>query len=128
MTDVLEGTFETSHSLKTAFAAGSSIAPTSLGVTGRLLAEVGELETPGGQLVSIAAVFDDVISLVLLSQVIALPAKNLGLGAWYSRSSFPLSLLSGLSFLRSCCPVWFRLASRLFASLGNCALALGSVC
>lgn len=72
LTDVLEGTFETSRSLKTAFAAGSSIAPTSLGVTARLLAEVGELETPIGQLVSIAAVFDDVISLVLLSQVIAI--------------------------------------------------------
>jgi len=51
---------------------GSSIAPTSLGVTARLLAEVGELETELGQLVSIAAVFDDVISLVLLSQVIAI--------------------------------------------------------
>lgn len=78
--DFLEGNFETSRSLKTAFAAGAAIAPTSLGVTARLLAEVGELETPIGQLVSCAAVLDDVISLILLSQVIAIASD--GTGAW----------------------------------------------
>lgn len=69
--DVVEGNFETSRSLKTAFAAGSAIAPTSLGVTAQLLTEIGELNSRLGQLISIAAVFDDVISLVLLSEVIA---------------------------------------------------------
>lgn len=70
--DLLQGTFQASKSLKTAFTVGAAIAPTSLGVTARLLAEVNELETPIGQLVSIAAVFDDVISLVLLAQVMAI--------------------------------------------------------
>lgn len=75
-TDLVEGTYETSRSLKTAFAVGAAIAPTSLGVTARLLAEVSELETPIGQMVSVAAVFDDVISLVLLAQVLAVAEED----------------------------------------------------
>lgn len=71
LTDYVEGNFATGTTLKTAFAVGSAIAPTSLGVTARLLAEAGELDSKLGQLISIAAVFDDVISLVLLSQVLA---------------------------------------------------------
>lgn len=76
ISNVLKGNFDTSRTLKTAFAIGSAIAPTSLGVTARLLKEVGELETRLGQLISVAAVFDDVISLILLSQVIAIASPD----------------------------------------------------
>lgn len=77
-TDLIEGKYETGRTLKSAFAAGAAIAPTSLGVTARLLGDAGELETPVGVLVSIAAVFDDVISLVLLSQVEAVGGDDPG--------------------------------------------------
>lgn len=56
-------------SVKTAFAAGAAIAPTSLGVTAALLADVGELRTDIGVLISVAAIFDDVISLILLAEL-----------------------------------------------------------
>jgi Kef-type K+ transport system membrane component KefB len=49
------------------FSTGAAIAPTSLGVVAKLLKEVGELDTPLGQIISMAAVFDDVLSLILLS-------------------------------------------------------------
>jgi len=50
-----------------AFAIGAAIAPTSLGVVAKLLKEKNELSTPLGQVISMAAVFDDVLSLILLS-------------------------------------------------------------
>jgi len=50
-----------------AFAIGAAIAPTSLGVVAKLLKEKNELATPLGQVISMAAVFDDVLSLILLS-------------------------------------------------------------
>jgi len=55
-----------------AFAAGAAIAPTSLGVVAKLLKEQNELDTPLGQVISMAAVFDDVLSLILLSFVLQL--------------------------------------------------------
>lgn len=78
VSDVIAGTFDTSRSLKAAFASGAAIAPTSLGVTARLLEEAGELHTHLGRLISIAAVVDDVISLVLLAQVLAVAAEHPG--------------------------------------------------
>jgi len=50
-----------------AFSAGAAVAPTSLGVVAKLLKEEGELETDLGKIISMAAVFDDVLSLILLS-------------------------------------------------------------
>ena len=67
--DVLRRAFVAAQSLRAAFAVGAALAPTSLGVTAALLTEVGELDTHLGRLISIAAVFDDVIGLVLLAEV-----------------------------------------------------------
>lgn len=50
-----------------AFSVGAAIAPTSLGVVAKLLKEKDQLTTPLGQVISMAAVFDDVLSLILLS-------------------------------------------------------------
>jgi len=59
-----------------AFSAGAAIAPTSLGVVAKLLKEEGELETDLGKIISMAAVFDDVLSLILLSFIEKLRKKD----------------------------------------------------
>lgn len=64
-----------SRTIRTAFAVGAAVAPTSLGVTAALLDHVGEAQTRLGKLISVAAVVDDVISLILLAQVSALANK-----------------------------------------------------
>jgi len=60
------------------FSAGAAIAPTSLGVVAKLRKEKNEFDTPLGQIISMAAVFDDVLSLILLSviQKLAVPGAT----------------------------------------------------
>ena len=58
--------------LKSALAVGASLAPTSMGITLKVLQDGGVLSTPTGQLIIAAAVMDDVIALVLLSELEAL--------------------------------------------------------
>lgn len=55
--------------LRTAMSVGSAIAPRSLAVVAALLADTGLLQSELGVLISVAAVVDDVLSLVLLSQL-----------------------------------------------------------
>lgn len=68
ITQIIDG----DRTVRTAFAVGAAVAPTSLGVTAALLNHVGEAQTRLGKLISVAAVVDDVISLILLAQVSAL--------------------------------------------------------
>lgn len=67
-----------------AFSAGAAIAPTSLGVVAKLLKEEGELETDLGKIISMAAVFDDVLSLILLSFLEKL--RKSGASGWHYAS------------------------------------------
>ncbi|KAI0560842.1 Sodium/hydrogen exchanger [Gracilaria domingensis] len=97
ISEVMEDKFTVSNSLKTAFAVGSAIAPTSLGVTARLLHEIGELETKLGQLISVAAVFDDVISLILLSQITAVAAPDPNVWTLCQPVVFSLMFIVGAS-------------------------------
>ena len=53
-------------------AVGASLAPTSMGISLKVLQDGGVLGTPTGQLIIAAAVLDDVIALVLLSELEAL--------------------------------------------------------
>lgn len=76
---------------KVGFAVGASIAPTSLGVTSSLIQTQNELNTPLGILVSIAAVFDDAISLILLSQVTTISNNN-NINTWIIMKPLVLSL------------------------------------
>ena len=62
-----------------AFIVGASLAPTSMGIALNVLKKHRAQNTPTGQLVIAAAVLDDIIALVLLSEVDAL--RN-GSGAW----------------------------------------------
>mmetsp|Transcript_35507 Transcript_35507/g.59848 ORF Transcript_35507/g.59848 Transcript_35507/m.59848 type:complete len:808 (-) Transcript_35507:521-2944(-) len=58
--------------IKSALAVGASLAPTSMGISLKVLEEGKVLSTPTGQLIIAAAVIDDVIALVLLAQLEAL--------------------------------------------------------
>lgn len=49
--------------------AGAALTATSVGITGRVLAELDHLHDPASQIVLGAAVIDDVIGLVILSIV-----------------------------------------------------------
>lgn len=78
--DSIERTLVPRRTFRSAFAAGAAIAPTSLGVTAQLLLQYKQLDTTLGRLISIAAVFDDVISLILLAEVNAVAGDNIA--AW----------------------------------------------
>ena len=62
---------------KVALSAGASLAPTSLGFSATLLSEVGQIDSPAGQLICTAAVVDDVLSLLLLAEVQALQHSDI---------------------------------------------------
>jgi len=54
---------------RTAFAAGATFGPTSVGIALNILRTGGILNTPTGQLIVSAAVIDDMIALIILSQL-----------------------------------------------------------
>lgn len=53
---------------------GASLTATSIGISARVLSDLGQLNTPEGQVVIGAAVFDDVVGLIILSIVAAMVA------------------------------------------------------
>lgn len=53
----------------TAIVIGASLTATSIGISARVLSDIGQLKTPEGQVVIGAAVFDDVVGLIILSIV-----------------------------------------------------------
>jgi Kef-type K+ transport system membrane component KefB len=55
--------------MKKAIAAGATFGPTSLGIALNILRGGGILNTPVGQLIISAAVIDDMIALIVLSQL-----------------------------------------------------------
>ncbi|MBX6315652.1 MAG: cation:proton antiporter [Isosphaeraceae bacterium] len=55
-----------------AITVGASLTATSVGITARVLSDLGRLREPEGQIVLGAAVFDDVIGLIILSVVVGL--------------------------------------------------------
>eukprot|EP00475_Leptophrys_vorax_P007896 TRINITY_DN15028_c0_g1_i1.p1 TRINITY_DN15028_c0_g1~~TRINITY_DN15028_c0_g1_i1.p1 ORF type:complete len:543 (-),score=135.44 TRINITY_DN15028_c0_g1_i1:1383-3011(-) len=56
---------------QTGLSVGAALAPTSLGFTAQLLKEYGRLNTKEGQFICTAAIIDDVLSLFLLTQILA---------------------------------------------------------
>lgn len=53
---------------------GAALTATSIGISARVLSDLGQLKTPEGQVVIGAAVFDDVVGLVILSIVASMVA------------------------------------------------------
>ena len=76
-------------------AAGACFGPTSAGIAMSTLKRAGVLESPVGQLIVCAAVIDDMIALVVLSQLNALVGDGSSNGA----SSIIVPIASALGFL-----------------------------
>ncbi|MGA1418043.1 MAG: cation:proton antiporter [Gemmatimonadaceae bacterium] len=55
---------------------GAALTATSIGISARVLSDLGQLKTPEGQVVLGAAVFDDVVGLVILSIVASMVAGD----------------------------------------------------
>jgi len=58
----------------TAIVIGAALTATSIGISARVLSDLGQLKTPEGQVVIGAAVFDDVVGLIILSIVASMVA------------------------------------------------------
>jgi len=92
-----------------ALAVGASLSPTSMGVSVLLFKQHRVLNTPLAQLVMSAAVVDDIIGLVLLSELHALAAP--------SPSSFILPIVSAVAFFVGVGAAALLLLPRLLARL-----------
>jgi len=110
-----------------AFAAGAALTATSIGISARVLGDLGRLDTTDGQVVLGAAVLDDIAGLVILS-VVAATAQ----GAEVSAGGILRTVAVALGFLaiaivlgRATAPPVFRLVERLRSAggLGLVALA-----
>lgn len=55
---------------------GAALTATSIGISARVLSDLGQLRTPEGQVVLGAAVFDDVVGLIILSIVASMVAGD----------------------------------------------------
>lgn len=136
--DLIRNEFLASQSWKTSFAVGAAIAPTSLGVTAALLANVGELESKLGTLISVAAVFDDVISLVLLSEITVIAGNNASTWSILQPVVFATVFIFGAVLVAVVLPPLFdavfhilRLPERTCGKIGLWALsiiAIGMMC
>lgn len=58
----------------TSIVIGAALTATSIGISARVLSDLGQLKTPEGQVVIGAAVFDDVVGLIILSIIAAMVA------------------------------------------------------
>src|SRR5690606_11352498 len=73
---------------------GASLTATSVGITARVLSDLGRLQEPESQIVLGAAVLDDVVGLIILGVVAQLVA-----GAGVTLSGIGLSTLTAFGFL-----------------------------
>ncbi len=83
--------------------AGAALTATSVGITARVLSDLGRLRDPEGQVILGAAVIDDVLGLVILSVVSGMVAGNevtAGGVAWTTGIAFGfLAVTLGVGFL-----------------------------
>lgn len=92
-----------------AIVCGASLTATSIGISARVLSDLGQLETPEGQVVLGAAVLDDVVGLLILSVVSALVA-----GEPVSVGSVALNTTVSIGFIAAALLVGSRLVPPLF--------------
>jgi Kef-type K+ transport system membrane component KefB len=98
---------------------GAALTATSVGITARVLKDLGHAQSPEARIILGAAVIDDVLGLVVLAAVAAVIAAADSGGA-FSYGALALVLGKALLFLFGalwlgvlCSPTFFRLASRL---------------
>jgi Kef-type K+ transport system membrane component KefB len=114
-----------------ALVAGSALTATSIGISARVLRDIGKLDTPEGQVVLGAAVLDDLLGLIILSVVSVLVAGEavtvLGVTriAGLALGFVVIAFLAGSYFV----PPIFRVVERLrtTGALGLIALAFALV-
>ncbi|MCL5104416.1 MAG: cation:proton antiporter [Armatimonadetes bacterium] len=111
---------------------GATLCATSVGITARVLLDLGRLQTPEARIILGAAVIDDVQGLVILAVVAGIiESVNAGTGAISSWSIFlivlkaTLFLFAALIIGKRISPLLFRLASRLKATDLLLTTALG---
>lgn len=92
-----------------AIVCGASLTATSIGISARVLSDLGQLETPEGQVVLGAAVLDDVVGLLILSVVSALVA-----GESVSAGSIALNAVVSVGFIVAALLVGSRLVPPIF--------------
>jgi Kef-type K+ transport system membrane component KefB len=107
--------------------AGAALTATSIGISARVLSDLGQLKTPEGQVVIGAAVLDDVVGLVILSVVGSLVAgAELSVGGVLRTAAPAIGFVIAAVALGSIAiPPLFRLVARIqvTGTLGVIALA-----
>jgi len=97
--------------------AGAALTATSVGITARVLSDLGRLRDPEGQVILGAAVIDDILGLVILTVVAGVVAggeATVGGVAWTTAKAFGFLAVSlGVGFLVT--PWLVRLASKIDA-------------
>ncbi|GJG86658.1 Na+/H+-exchanging protein [Gemmatimonadetes bacterium T265] len=94
--------------------AAASLSATSIGISARVLSDLGQLETPEGQVVLGAAVLDDVVGLVILAVVgAAVAGAGVSAGLVARTTAVAAGFIAGALVLgRLLVPPLFRLIAR----------------
>jgi len=111
----------------TAIVIGASLTATSIGISARVLSDLGQLKTPEGQVVIGAAVFDDVVGLIILSIVASMVAgADLTIGGIGSIAGVAIGfVVIALALGSVAIPPLFRLIERVRVSGTLSAAAMG---
>jgi Na+:H+ antiporter len=97
---------------------GATLTATSVGITARVLKDLGRAQSPEARIILGAAVIDDVIGLVVLAVVASLiTAANLGAGPSYGAAALVLG--KALLFLAGALALGIVVSPRLFAVAGR---------
>ena len=106
---------------------GAALTATSIGISARVLSDLGQLDTPEGQVVLGAAVLDDVVGLIILAVVSGVAA-----GASVSLAGVGVNIAVSVGFIVAAlliggllAPPLFRIIARLETSGALGLLALG---
>jgi Kef-type K+ transport system membrane component KefB len=106
---------------------GAALTATSIGISARVLGDLGQLKTPEGQVVIGAAVFDDVVGLIILSIVASMVAgTELSAGGVAMTSAVAIGfVVIAISLGGVAIPPLFRVVERIRSSgaLGTIAIA-----
>ena len=98
---------------------GAALCATSVGITARVLKDLGRVQSPEGQIILGAAVIDDVMGLLVLAVLVGLvggSGNSTGVTAVIVASKALAFLVGSLALGRWIAPIAFRVVSRLRGS------------
>lgn len=99
---------------------GATLTATSVGITARVFKDLGKLQTPEAQIVLGAAVFDDVLGLIILAVVSAIAtagAVSVGVISWIVAKAF-LFLIGSIVLGSLMAPLFGKALSRIQTGVG----------